>query len=273
MLIKHEHCDEAPLGFITPLTLGLLILSWGLFIGSSYVGVRGGVAVWVCVLFNSLAAYLAYSVVHEASHYLLSSKVWLNDLLGHLAMLLLTPTLGFLLYRAVHFCHHQNTNQSERVDPDLWLSRGPLLVKLVKWLLMDMYYFHFYIRNLAFKTRAAALLSLIATISTIFFIALIHLGGWWEPFLFYMVIPSRIANLFLSWTFAYLPHAPHRATDDNDPFVTTNTTLINKSWMNVILLGHNYHVVHHLHPHIPFFRYAKAWQFIQTEKGRSHLTH
>ncbi len=66
------------------------------------MGVVGVLPVWICIVMNVIATYLAYSVVHEASHYLLSNKIWLNDLLGHLAMLLLTPTWGFLLYRAVH---------------------------------------------------------------------------------------------------------------------------------------------------------------------------
>lgn len=272
---KHENGDgnyEAglngtSLGFITLPTFYLLILSWILFVGAIYSGSQSVLPIWVCMLVNSFAAYLAYSVVHEASHYLLSTEVWLNDLLGHLAMLLLTPTLGFLLYRAVHFCHHQHTNHTERTDPDLWLSSGPLLLKLVKWVSMDLYYFHFYIRRLAFKTRSTTLLPLLAITSSACFIGLVHFQGWWEPFLLYMVIPTRLTNLFLSWTFAYLPHAPHVASEENDPYVTTNNDLTDKPWMNVILLGHSYHIVHHLHPSIPFFRYAKTWQFIQTKKA------
>jgi ring-1,2-phenylacetyl-CoA epoxidase subunit PaaE len=259
-----ESLDD--LGFVTLPTVGLFILAWILFVISTFLGIQQVLPLGMSVLINSIAVYLAYSVVHEASHYLLSNKIWLNDFLGHLAMLLLTPTLGFLLYRAVHFCHHQHTNQSQKNDPDLWLSRGSLIVKLIKWLSMDLYYFHFYMRNLAFKTRKTTFLPLLALASTVCFLGLVHSYDLWEVFIFYVVLPTRLTNIFLSWTFAYLPHAPHNKSDENDPLITTNTKLIDKQWLNSILLGHNYHLVHHLNPSVPFFRYAKAWQLIRTIK-------
>lgn len=261
-----ELVDSDRLGFVTLPTLGLLILSWTMFAISTFLGVQEVLSLWVSVLINSLAAYLAYSAVHEASHYLLSNKKWLNDFFGHVAMLLLTPTLGFLLYRAVHFCHHQHTNQSQKTDPDLWLSQGIMLVKLAKWSIMDLYYFHFYLSNLGFRTAKTIFLPLLAILSTAGFLSLVHVYQLWSVFILYIVLPTRLTNIFLSWTFAYLPHAPHHTSDENDPFVTTNTNLIDKPWLNLILLGHNHHLVHHLNPTIPFFRYAKSWQLMRAIK-------
>ena len=36
-------------------------------------------------------------------------------------------------------------------------------------------------------------------------------------------------------------------------------------FMDVIFCGHTYHLVHHLYPRIPFFRYRAAWQALKGE--------
>ena len=247
-------------GLIVIPTLALLVLAWILFVSATYFGIKGIIPVWSAMLLNCLAAYLAYSVVHEASHYLVSSKVWLNDLLGHVAMLLLMPSIGFLLYRAVHFCHHKHTNQAEDTDPDLWLSRGSFPLMILKWAFMDIYYFNFYSRNLAFRTTKSTLLFVLAVFSTLGILVGLYLVDLIEVFLLYAALPTRLTNIVLSWTFAYLPHAPHKPSVENDPDVTTNIRLINKPWLNWILLGHCYHRMHHLDPSIPFFHYVDVWK-------------
>ena len=68
----------------------------------------------VLTLIAGTSLFVLTGLVHEASHHLLSRRVWLNDLMGNLAgTFLATPVSA---YRALHLKHHQTTNRDD--DPN-----------------------------------------------------------------------------------------------------------------------------------------------------------
>ena len=89
-------------------------------------------------------------------------------------------------------------------------------------------------------------------------IALIATGNvvTWLVVLF---IPSRLAMIFLAWAFDYLPHHGLHHRPPEDRLKTTRNRVGRERLISPILLYQNYHLVHHLHPIVPFYRYLAVW--------------
>jgi len=67
------------------------------------------------------------------------------------------------------------------------------------------------------------------------------------------VIPARLTFLYLAIFFAWLPHFPYEHTDR---FLNTRITLFpGSTW---IFLQQDRHLIHHLLPSIPWYRYRAA---------------
>lgn len=76
------------------------------------------------VLVGSIAAFMSFTPLHDATHYAISKYRWLNELVGNLAGLPFCSPL--LFFRYVHLMHHRHTNDHDgNLDPDNWAGRGP----------------------------------------------------------------------------------------------------------------------------------------------------
>jgi len=72
-------------------------------------------------------------------------------------------------------------------------------------------------------------------------------------------IPTRIAKFFIIWVFDFLPHYPHQIHATDDPFRSTSNRVGLEWLLTPIFVYQNYHLVHHLYPTVPFYRYIKVW--------------
>jgi fatty acid desaturase len=79
--------------------------------------------------------------------------------------------------------------------------------------------------------------------------------------LYHWIIPGRIAVLLLAFFFDYLPHYPHETTMKENRFKTTQLLDFGpvQAVATALLFFQDYHIVHHLYPTIPFWRYRVAW--------------
>lgn len=250
--------------FIAWPTILVFVGSVGLFIGSTYSGITELWPIWISITLNCIASFLAFTVLHEASHYLVCKNHFLNNSIGQVAMLLLSPVIGFKPYRDVHAYHHLHTNHSIAKDPDFWLATGPKYLYMFKWMLMDSYYFYFYVKHQMMSSVSNFLSGVIAIVSFLILVLVIYTYNWEIEFLLYSFIPSRIAAVYLIWSFAYLPHKPHKQQDNPDPIKTTNIYTGNEAWLTPLFMSHNFHLIHHLYPSVPFYRYRQVWD---TEKA------
>jgi fatty acid desaturase len=87
----------------------------------------------------------------------------------------------------------------------------------------------------------------------------ITLAGWLEYYLLLFFVPTRLTAIFLSLTFDFLPHYPHRTLAEDDPFRSTSNRVGMEWLLTPVLLCQNYHLVHHLYPTVPFYRLLKVW--------------
>jgi len=234
-----------------------VMLSWTWIV---VLGWRGALPPAVAVPVIGLIAYAGFTVMHECVHGNMFRRAWLNALVGNVASVVLGPTSCFRAYRYLHFEHHRHTNDRQR-DPDYWSGGiGPWWLLPFAWLTTDFYYYYFYLRQA--HTRPWAERIEIFAVSGAFSAAAVL--AWWLGYgaevLLYWLLPGRIAIVILSIAFNYLPHVPYKITAAQDVYRATRM-LAGAEWIvTPVFMFHNYHVVHHLFPATPFYRYPGLWR-------------
>lgn len=237
----------------------------------------------------SVSAYVCFTPMHDASHGAIASSKSayraLNPIVGRLCGL--TLCAPFTAFRCLHMRHHKYTNVRGK-DPDLW-SSAPAIVARYPWLAFMMpllwisqiwgYIGHYLaIRNERPKQEVQETVLLFILTAFYPLISLVRFGS--ESYAFWCYgFPGYLAIMFLAMCFDYLPHRPHGTTDIYEGSNLTALTATYKddgtgkktvvdyvtSPLTPILLWQNYHIVHHLYPWIPFYRYAKVWYVMEKE--------
>ena len=64
----------------------------------------------------------------------------------------------------------------------------------------------------------------------------------------------------LAWWFDWLPHHGLEETQQREPLPRDPQPGRLEWLLTPLLLSQNYHLVHHLHPSIPFYRYVATWR-------------
>ncbi|HYV46101.1 MAG TPA: fatty acid desaturase [Myxococcaceae bacterium] len=225
-----------------------------------------GIAVWAAwtgrwhpaavLAVASLCAYASFTVLHEGVHGSVCLKPrWVNLVAMMLAALpLLAPGWAF---RFIHLEHHRHTNDPDK-DPDYWNGKGPRWMLPLRWAVADLAQWGWYLRyardrSLAERVQSVIGLSTIAT-AVVWGVSTGH--GW--ALFWAWILPSRIAVLALAFSFDWLVHRPHTVTAAEDRLRATRVLSV-RAPVGLLLLGQHLHLLHHLHPGIPFYRYRAAW--------------
>lgn len=246
-------------------TVALFLLALGLYLGSTTMGVSGRWPAWLSVLLNALSAYWMFTVAHDASHNSLSLHRWLNDGLGRIATMTLLPLPIFRAFRYIHMQHHRFSNEQD--DPDYWVGKGSGWTLLLRCALMDLHYLVWYAPRVSTRPKDEVRDTVLAAVFGGAVLAWLISQGWGREVLLYWVLPARIAITFLALAFDYWPHSPYKATDAENKYIATSVRAGLEWLLTPLLLGQNYHLVHHLYPLVPFYRYVKVWR----ARERFHL--
>ncbi len=257
-LLQQEHAiarkytaRDAEMRIYTVVTLSCFAL-WLAFFPLTMLGL---VPLWIAFPVSCVFASGSYIISHEATHCNIGrpgtpAHFW-NEFVGQVATIILV--IPFSLARVLHMEHHYHCNDPE-LDPDYsdaapsalsawyktWLTRQPGKDGAI----------HQYRRILerlgtpeAKRALAEAMglqLFAIATFCTMAWsgyaieVALL----WWLP----RHIGQSYMRFFLSWA----PHHPRTGLSRYD-----NTRIFRSRVGHVLSLGMQYHLIHHLHPHIP----------------------
>ena len=230
----------------------LLFLTALLLCAAGVVGDSKGLPAVDVVAINSLGLYLAFTVLHDAVHNVAHRRPRAGRLLGTVAGFLLTFTYPF--FRAVHLRHHAHANDRER-DPDaVTAGLPPLLAPFLGGMAVyASYHYHFFRRRM-WRSRAE-LVEVVACDACYLGILVAALaGGWLRQLLVLWVGPLFLTLHFLVYTFDYLPHFPHDSTE------RLYSARAYGGWLAAAVhLNQNFHLIHHLWPRIPWFRYRRAY--------------
>jgi fatty acid desaturase len=258
--IRRIPAPEEPVPALAWPTVGVFAAAVAIWCTSGALAIAG---IWpwpLSVLFNTAAAFALFTVVHEACHRTLSTNAAVNAWLGRIAMLFFGPYAGFGMFRFIHMQHHRFTNHHDGSDPDHYASTGRGWRLLLRWLTLDLNYVRFYAARRATRPRAEVAEALaVPVLVGSAQLALVFAGqGFWVLVLW--LLPSRLSGLLLSWSFDYLPHHGLHHTPSEDRLKTTRNRVGAERLLTPLLLYQNYHLVHHLHPIIPFYRYIAVWR-------------
>jgi beta-carotene hydroxylase len=84
--------------------------------------------------------------------------------------------------------------------------------------------------------------------------------GFVSTLLVYWLLPAQLAGAALGFLFDYWPHRPHTGRGR-----LKDTAAIMPRYLDPIFLAQNIHLLHHLFPTVPWYRYRSA--FLAIEPG------
>lgn len=241
-------------------TVLLWVGTFGLFGVEMYGLFVAGWSHWATVAIGTAVTFLMFSVAHEATHHAISTNTRINNLFGHLAMPFFVAWAVFPLLKFIHIEHHRNTNETKTVDPDAWCEEGPGWQLPLRWATIDIWYLVFYLRRIRTRPLRESVPSIAVAVGVLGSFGALTAAGYGSELLWAYLIPQRIGILVLAWWFDYLPHHGLTATQREDKYRATRVRVGAESVFTPLFVYQNYHLVHHLHPSVPFYRYVRAWR-------------
>ncbi|MGE3780937.1 MAG: fatty acid desaturase [Pirellulaceae bacterium] len=239
-------------------TIVLTVALIGGFTAVCWMAARGGLSYFVAACLNTVLIYAFYTVVHEAVHGNISSRRtelrWLDTLCGTACCFPLWLFMDH--HRKQHMVHHARTNEEN--DPDIY-ARGSFLGFLfIKLPLALINYFNpfgllaecrrFGVTQverrkvfITFAVNAAAVIGLVA-------------AGYGYEVLVLWFVPWWIGQTVMLTLFTWAPHHDHSETGRY-----RNTRVSEWPGGNILLLGQGYHLIHHMMPAVPFYRYKRTF--------------
>jgi beta-carotene hydroxylase len=247
----------APVGTLVNPTVGLLVGALAALAAGTGAYVTEAWPLWSIVGLHAVALYVIFTPLHESMHGIAHADPARNLWIGRIAGACLT--ISRPMFRAVHYEHHSHTNDPAR-DPDFIVARAP------RWLLplwcaaivveyRRKFYGHRLWRSPAGRREAVAYDVALAAL-----LAIAVVTGHGPAVLVLWVIPALLALLMLAFLFDFLPHYPY---DTRQTYL--DTRVYGGSIANVLLLGQNQHLIHHLWTTIPWFRYRTVFRQIEPE--------
>lgn len=242
-------------------TIMVLVAAHVIFGVSAFAYLQDVLPLFWCIVVNTLAIYLSFTPTHEASHNAVSSHRQINEWVGRMGTVLQSPVPFFRTFRFIHMQHHRFTND-EAKDPDMYAGTGPGWLLPFKWATVDLNYFYYYMQPSVFNSRPKSERRELyfAFLFAAVVLTVVALAGWLHYYFLLFFIPTRLNVIFLTLTFDFLPHYPHQAQASDQPFQCTSNRAGMEWLLTPVLLYQNYHLVHHLYPTVPFYRYLKVWK-------------
>lgn len=239
--------------------VGIFTFALALFGASTWAALTDTLPAVATIAASTVAIFVLFTVLHDASHYSISSRRWVNVAFGRVAMFFVSPLISFRSFAFIHIEHHRNTNDGD-ADPDHFVSAAPRWQLPIRFPVMDLPYLRFLARHWGKRPRAEiAETAALMTVAAAVIVSASITGHLWTLAVIYL-IPERLAMAVLAWWFDWLPHHDLEDTQRENRYRATRNRVGSEWILTPLLLSQNYHLVHHLHPSIPFYRYVAAWQ-------------
>ncbi|MBI3224517.1 MAG: fatty acid desaturase [Mycolicibacterium cosmeticum] len=239
--------------------VGIFTFALVLFGGSTWAALTDTWPAIATIAASAAAIFIMFTVLHDASHYSISSRRWVNVAFGRVAMFFVSPLISFKSFAFIHIEHHRNTNDGAD-DPDHFVSAAPWWQLPVRFPAMDLPYIGLLVRNIRRRPRSEIVETVaLMTLSVTVIVGAAFAGHLWTLAVIYL-IPERVAMFVLAWWFDWLPHHDLEDTQRGNRYRATRNRVGSEWILTPLLLSQNYHLVHHLHPSIPFYRYVAAWR-------------
>ena len=229
---------------------------WGIgncliFIALFPLVLGGLVPLWAGFIVATLNVILAYLPSHEAQHNIIAGRGkplrWLNELVGHMSVI--PMVYPYRILRATHMEHHKHTNDPEK-DCDIDLHARSQADFFRKALINRQ---PASTRNGAYgnsleRTGQSHLMLDALLLNTAYLIFMFSMA--WSGYAIEMAllwwIPKMIGETYISYYLAWAPHHP-----GNEQGRYRDTRAFKSRFGNLVSMGMQFHIIHHLYPRIP----------------------
>jgi len=220
----------------------------------------GVLPLWLGTVIAAVIFCYSYLPTHEAQHGNIGRPGtrwrWLNELVGHLSVL--PWFFPYRLHRAIHLKHHAHTN-ADGLDPDLYIRADSIWGAMrAAWLSTQPGHSSGVTLEVLEDTPGHERLFLEALA--------LRYGGWilmgtlvWSGFaleaLLLWWLPRHVGVTYISLLLSWAPHHPGEQTGRYK-----DTRAFKYRFGNILAMGMEYHIIHHLHPSIPLHKNMPAYR-------------
>ncbi len=248
--------------------LGLLVLPFGI--------------AWALLALTASVGLLTMGYLgHDAGHYALSKRRWVNDVWGHFGMTFLCG-MSFGHWRGRHNAHHVHCQEIDG-DPDMhfgvlfsvypqsasWQTAlGRFFLRIQKWAFWPLASFYWVtlrydgIRDLFQQPKETRIDRFLMPIHWILLVAVPILVFGWQTALLAYVTVSCLSSLMTASVFIPNHIGMRRLGTEHgvgylEQQVTTSRNISNPRLLDFYYGGLNSQIEHHLFPRIPHHRYRQ----------------
>jgi fatty acid desaturase len=277
-MLEPSHFWHWKLLFWTPTFLlsylGLVVLPFG--------------PLWLLLAPLSAVALLTMGFVgHDAGHYAMSKRRWVNDVWGQFGMTLLCG-MSFGFWRSRHNLHHTHCQEIDG-DPDMhfgvlfsvypnsanWQTPlGRMFLRIQKWAFWPLASFYWVtlrydaIRDLFQRPRETKVDRFLLPLHWVLLLVVPGLVWSWPAAIFAYLTVSCLSSLMTASVF--IPnHIGMRRLDPGEKLsyleqqITTSRNITNPRWLDFYFGGLNSQIEHHLFPRISHHRYRAMRPIVQ----------
>ena len=238
-------------------TVVVLLGTYALFAVGGWVWSSLGM---LSIFLTAIALAQFSSLQHEVLHCHPFRAQWLNEALVFPALM---PFVPYLRFKDLHLQHHfdpaltdpYDDPESNYLAPAVWLKTGPLLKVLLRWnntlagriLLGPALGTYSFLRGELALLRAGVGRVLLAW--GLHLIGLVPLLLWlqWVGMPIWAYLLAVYLGTALLKIRTYLEHRAHEA------FRARTVVIEDRGPLSYLFLNNNFHVVHHMHPAVPWY--------------------
>ena len=246
------------------------IVAWGLGNFTFWLALwplvmTGILPLWLGFILSTLSITVCYLPSHEAQHNNIARPNtrlrWLNELVGYVSTI--PMVLPYRTARLTHLEHHAHTNNPE-LDPDYSVTaRGWWdAIRKSVWNRIDRKGgggnadYAKALDRIGGKAAARARVeALVLSLSYWTVLAVLAWSGFALEALLLWWLPRHIAVTYIQLLLSWAPHHPGAQTGRY-----RDTRAFRYPFGNILAMGMEYHIIHHLHPSIPLHKNMPAYR-------------
>lgn len=249
--------------------LGLMLFTYGTLLGLGAAYLLAYIPYWLMLFPCAFAIYASFTPLHDATHRSVSRHAWVNDIVGTLAAQPLLPGATVPVYRFLHLEHHRHTGDKD-LDPDEPLVSSPPLLRFFKLMFVEVFWVAWYIKHRDLQPKRAWLRDAVSALVFVSWHAVWLLSPYAWEFVLVWMVPQRLGILATAYFFASIQH-PEGVLQSDYPLQATRM-MKGYKLTRVLMLGQSQHLIHHMFPMIPFYRYNAMWKLAKPEVADVQLT-
>ncbi len=239
-------------------TVVIFVISFVGFFMSTYALLNELLPPLVTILLSGFFIFWSFTPLHEAVHRNLSRINWLNDAIGTVSAQLLLPGFNTSLYRYLHVTHHARTGQDD--DPDLKFTDGNLLKCWLNAAFLDILWVRYYLTVFAERPLAERVRFIIGLVLYVSIFTIGLTSAYAMAFTLGFILPMFVGRITVVYLFATIQHRQGHEQRLDPVGATSIQDFHSRWWRHLFMLGQSQHLIHHLYPGVPWYKYDPIWK-------------